>query len=148
MKREFTGRHMIAVMAAGFGIVIAVNLMMASLASSTFGGIVVENSYVASQKFNGWLAAADKSAQLGWKVALARGDDGKLVVTTGNVPDGAKVSAMAHHPLGRLPDTAIGFVAEGRDRYVSDNRLPDGRWTVRLAVTSGSDTWRGERALP
>jgi len=148
MKREFTGRHMIAVMFAGFGIVIAVNVVMASLASSTFGGVVVENSYVASQKFNGWLEAADKSTQLGWKVGLARDDDGRLVVTTGNVPDGARVSAVAHHPLGRLPDTALGFAPDGRDRFVSKDTLPSGRWTVRLAVTSGDDTWRGQRALP
>ena len=30
-------------------------------AMSTFGGIVVENSYVASQEFNGWLEEARQS---------------------------------------------------------------------------------------
>jgi len=148
MKGEFTGRHMAATMIGGFAIVIAVNLVMAREAVSTFGGVVVENSYVASQKFNGWLDAADKSARLGWKVALARGADGRLVVTTGGVPAGARVSAVAHHPLGRMPDAAIGFAADEAGHFVSQVKLPDGRWTVRLAVTAGADTWRGERALP
>lgn len=148
MKREFTGRHMATVMVLGFGVVVAVNLYMASEATSTFGGVVVENSYVASQKFNGWLASAERSSKLGWNVGLVRGDDGRLRVTTANVPDGAQVSAVAHHPLGRMPDTAIGFAPDGQGRFVSSTALPAGRWTVRLAVTAGKDTWRGQQALP
>ena len=45
--RPFTGRHMAAIMVAFFGVVIAVNVYMARLATSTFTGVVVENSYVA-----------------------------------------------------------------------------------------------------
>ncbi len=40
----FTGKHMAATMVGGFGIVIAVNFYMASLATSGFGGVVVENA--------------------------------------------------------------------------------------------------------
>ncbi len=54
-KGSFTGKHMLGVMIAGFGIVAAVNFYMASLAVGGFHGIVVENSYVASQKFNDWI---------------------------------------------------------------------------------------------
>ena len=62
MQRAFTGRHMAAIMVAFFGVVIVVNLLNARLASSTFGGEVVENSYVASQDFNRWLVANGKLA--------------------------------------------------------------------------------------
>ena len=58
MTRPFTGRHMFATLVVFFGIVIAVNFTMASYATTTFGGLVVENSYVASQKFNRWLDEA------------------------------------------------------------------------------------------
>ena len=51
----FTGRHITIIMVAFFAVVIAVNLLMARYATSTFGGVVVENSYVASQNFNKWL---------------------------------------------------------------------------------------------
>ena len=52
---EFTGRHMAMILVTFFGIVIAVNITMARYASSTFGGLVVDNIYVASLNFNGWL---------------------------------------------------------------------------------------------
>ena len=42
MKRPFTGRHMAAILIAGFGVVIAVNLVMARFAVTTFGGVVVK----------------------------------------------------------------------------------------------------------
>ena len=57
-RRRFTGYHMAAILVAFFGVIIAVNMVMATLATRTFGGVVVENSYVASQEFNGWLKDA------------------------------------------------------------------------------------------
>ena len=50
--KEFTGRHMLAIMLAFFGTIIAVNLVMAIFASRSWTGLVVKNSYVASQEFN------------------------------------------------------------------------------------------------
>jgi nitrogen fixation protein FixH len=52
----FTGRHMAITIVGFFLVVIVVNLAMARMATSTFGGVVVENSYVASQHYNRWLA--------------------------------------------------------------------------------------------
>ena len=52
----FTGRHMLAVVFAFFAAIIAVNLVMAFLATGTFPGLVVKNSYVASQGYNQRLA--------------------------------------------------------------------------------------------
>jgi nitrogen fixation protein FixH len=56
---------MAAIMVAFFAVVIAVNVYMARLASSTFTGVVVENSYVASQHFNRWLDEARAEERLG-----------------------------------------------------------------------------------
>uniref|UniRef100_UPI00286E75F7 FixH family protein n=1 Tax=Sandarakinorhabdus sp. TaxID=1916663 RepID=UPI00286E75F7 len=79
MSRGFTGRHMWMVMIGFFGLVIAVNFTMAWLASSTFGGTIVDNSYVASQKFNGWLQAARAQKALGWTARLGL-DGGRHVM--------------------------------------------------------------------
>ena len=54
MTKPFTGWHMTAILVGFFSTVIAVNVYMAHAAISTFGGTVVDNSYVASQEFNGW----------------------------------------------------------------------------------------------
>ncbi|MEC7952654.1 MAG: FixH family protein, partial [Pseudomonadota bacterium] len=66
MKREFTGKHAAAIIVTGFAIIIAVNLFMATLAVRGFGGVIVENSYVAGQEFNDWLDAAEEQEALGW----------------------------------------------------------------------------------
>lgn len=147
MTGEFTGRHMAALIVGGFGIVIAVNLAMAVLASSTFGGVVVENSYAASQEFNSWLDAAERDQGLGWDIGVTRNDAGRLVVSTANVPAGAVVSGVARHPLGVEADRVLDFEDVAGERFISRQRLPGGRWTLRLVVTAGGKNWRGERQL-
>ena len=58
-RREFTGYHMVAVMTLFFGTIISVNLLMAWYANTSWSGLVVKNSYVASQEFNGKLEEGD-----------------------------------------------------------------------------------------
>lgn len=145
--RPFTGRHMAIILVAGFSVVIAVNVLMARLATTTFGGVVVENSYVASQHFNRWLDEAAKEKALGWKVVLARRGDGRVAATLTGTPGAATVSAEARHPLGRLPDMQLKFNRDASGAYVSDQALPAGRWTLRMTVAAGSDTLRSEQPV-
>ena len=105
MTRRFTGRHMAVVICTFFGVVIAVNLLMATLATRTFGGTVVDNSYVASQKFNGWLAEARAQQALGWQEEVWLDDSRRAEVTIsmgGRPLDGSAITGSARHPLGRL----------------------------------------------
>ena len=119
---------------AFFGVVIAVNITMAMFAMRTFGGVVVENSYVASQEYNRWLAAAERQKELGWKIAT--GIDPARRVTVGLNLEGAELRGFARHPLGREPDVPLTFVAmDGGFRSVG--QLPAGRWIVHLLVRRG-----------
>jgi nitrogen fixation protein FixH len=61
--REITGKHVLFFTVSAFAVIIAVNVVMAWKAISTFPGLEVKNSYVASQTFD-----ADRDAQiaLGW----------------------------------------------------------------------------------
>ncbi len=105
----------------------AVNFVMAGFASSTFGGVVVDNSYVASQRFNGWLDQARVQAGLGWSAKASRLADGRVVLTFSGTPGtGLTVTAVARHPLGRMPDAALTFVREADGRFVSTAPLPLG----------------------
>ena len=130
MTKGFTGRHMLALMLGFFGVVIGVNAVMATVAGRSFGGTVVDNSYVASQHFNRWLNEAKAQEKLGWTAALA-GQDGRLSVATIN---GARVTGLASHPLGRLPEQKLSFGADGQGRYIAHQLLPKGRWRVHLQV--------------
>ncbi len=146
-RKRFTGWHMTGILVAFFGSVAAVNFTMASYASSTFGGIVVENSYVASQEYNGWLEQARESEALGWEAVTTWRPDGRLLVSVGGAPDNLDAHATARHPLGRKPDRALGFTRIGEGTYLSDEQLPQGRWTLRLELSDGVSIWRGEDDL-
>ena len=147
MTRPFTGRHMAAIFVTFFGVVIVVNVAMARLAISTFGGEVVENSYVASQQFNRWLGEAATEKALGWQVATTRQPDGRLALTLTGAPAGASISAMARHPVGRFPDRQIAFSAMGAGRFVSTQPMPEGRWQLHVEARAGGHVWRSEELV-
>jgi nitrogen fixation protein FixH len=136
---RLTGRKMTGIFLAFFGVVIAVNMLMATIATRTFGGVVVENSYVASQKYNDWLAQSRRQDQLGWKVVPGVSTDRRVTVEVSVA--GTKVDGVAKHPLGRLPDVPLRFHRFG-DRFVSDAALPAGRWHVQLTIARGADRYR------
>jgi nitrogen fixation protein FixH len=137
IRGEFTGRRMAIIMVAFFGVVVVVNLTMATLATRTFGGTVVDNSYVASQNFNSWLRNARNQAGLQWKEETRLDASGHLVsqVHSPSGPvRGAVVEAHASHPLGRAPENRIMLASQGDGQYRSAVALPPGRWIVRLSV--------------
>lgn len=146
MIRQFTGRHMAGILVAFFAVIIAVNLIMARLASATFGGAVVDNSYVASQHFNRWLEEAARERAQGLTAEVRRRNDGHVVVSLSGASP-AKVAVLARHPLGRLPDREIAFAPAAAGTFVSRERLPAGRWRLRLTVTAPGRAWRTEREL-
>lgn len=148
MSKRFTGYHMFGILVAFFGTVIAVNFTMAGLATSTFGGIVVENSYVASQKFNDWLDAAEAQGELGWEANTTWLEDRRLLVSATGPGSGATLTATARHPLGRAPDRALAFDRMSDGSFLSRQELPAGRWILRLVMSDGSNEWRREEVLP
>lgn len=142
----FTGRHFAAIIVAFFAVVIGVNVYMARAATSTFGGVVVENSYVASQQFNTWLDQAAKDRALGWTAAPSRAADGRIVVElTGAPAADVNLTATARHPLGHQPDQKLAFDRAADGRFVSRGTLPTGRWRLRIEAQAGETRWRSEQ---
>jgi nitrogen fixation protein FixH len=147
MTRNFTGWHFTAILVTGFGVVVVVNLLMASLAVGSFGGVVVENSYVASQNFNSWLAEAARANALGWRADVVRSGSGRLEVQTEGLPAGAGVTAELRHPLGRELPLVWKLLPVGGGLFASTERLPEGRWIARIVMTAGEREMRVERPL-
>jgi len=147
-RARFTGWHMTAILTAFFGVVIVVNVYMAHLATSTFTGLVVENSYVASQNFNKWLDEANQERALGWQAKVTRQLDGRVAVAlSGTNVDKAVLTAEAWHPLGLLADRNLSFRQVSAGQYISEQALPDGRWRLRLAAVANGHKWRINLAL-
>lgn len=144
-QRTFTGRHMAIILISFFGVVFVVNFVMARFAVSTFGGTVVDNSYVASQHYNDWLAQAAAQDRLGWTeevdldsdrhVRLALRKDSAIV-------DGVQVSATLSHPLGRAAPRDVRFAPLGDGTFRSLDAVPEGRWRLDLIARRGSDEAR------
>ena len=144
MPKQFNGWHMTAILVCFFGVIVIVNFTMASYATRTFGGTVVDNSYVASQRYNDWLAAAREQDSLQWSETVGR--DGTGVRIELEAPDGmlegAIVTAIAEHPLGRSEPTTLAFVEGEPGIYHSREPVADGRWVLRIEIESGADRKR------
>lgn len=142
---KFTGWHMTGILIAFFGVVAAVNFTMAHIAVSSFGGTVVDNSYVASQKYNRWLHAADSQEKLGWDVTVSLDSDRHVRIDTS--AKGSRLVQVAAvgdalHPLGRAADVSMSF-AESPDGYLlSTKPVPVGRWNLRLSLRRGADIYK------
>ena len=136
---------MTAILFAFFGVIVAVNVTMATFAARTFGGKVVENSYVASQKFNTWLAEGRAQDALGWR-PRASVDESRHVVlaveAAGKPLAGASVTGFARHPVGLEGDVQLRLVSAGPGRWESMSPLPAGRWYLHLHVRHGADEAR------
>ncbi|ALJ15248.1 FixH family protein [Sphingopyxis macrogoltabida] len=143
--KAFTGRHMTAILVGFFAVVIAVNFTMARFAMSTFGGKVVENSYVASQHYNEWLKRADAQDRLGWdaRITLDAKRHVLLAISKDGVPlGGIRASATINHPVGRTPPAALNFEPAAGGVLRSVEPLVLGRWRLDLIVRHGADEAR------
>jgi len=130
-----TGRKVLLIALAAFAVVIAANMALLFSATGSFSGLVVKNSYVASQ---GWDRKAQAQQALGW-TALAEYHDGMLQVTItgrdGNPMAGLNVVAVVGRPASDRDDLRLEL-AENAQGYDASLTLEPGVW--RIAIT-GAD---------
>jgi nitrogen fixation protein FixH len=136
-QAQFTGKHMLLIMLAFFGIVVAVNVLMAVAASSTWTGLVVANSYVASQEFQAREDAARVQRELGWRPAL-RVLAGRIQLTiidsAGKPVELGEVTAQVNRPVGGREDRTLDLRRGADGAYEAPLALAPGVW--ELTVTA------------
>lgn len=150
MSTTFTGRHAALVIGGGFLVVIAVNLTLAVVATRSHPGLVVENSYVASQKFNDWLAAGRTQKALGWKAAPAVDATTLSIAMTdarGAPLEGLRATATLNHPLGAEPPREVALVETAPGTYAAPHGLAAGQWIVEARLARGSETFYLDQRL-
>ena len=141
-----TGRHMLAMFFAFFGVVFAVNMFMATLAIRTWTGLVVENSYVASQNFNSDVASLKEAAALGITHHL-HVEGGKLILSLrdadGKVVDADDVQIQFERPFGTSREQNLAATPTSYGQYEVTATLTPGIWNGQLvAKLSGGKLWR------
>ncbi len=137
--KPITGYHVLAVTVGAFAVIIAVNLYMAFSAVSTFPGLEVKNSYVASQKFD---AARQAQEALGWTVE-ARIVDAEVVVQitekSGAIVDPLRVAATIGRATHKRDDQELLFTARD-SAFVAPVALAPGSWQLRFSATAADGT--------
>lgn len=134
--RPLTGRKVLAITLAAFGVIIAANLALVIAATGSFPGLVVKNSYVASQEFD---ARRDAMTALGWS-ARPVFENGHLTVAItgkdGRPVRGLAVEARIGRPASDAEDRVIALDAE-QGGYGADVALAPGRWEIGITADDG-----------
>ncbi len=130
-ERQFTGKHALAVFVGAFGVIIAVNMVLAYNAVKTFPGLEVKNSYVASQEFNERL---QEQQALGWQID-AEVTGGLLILRitdqTGAPVKVAELQAVVGRATHVQEDFSPEFTFDGT-AYSTPAQLGAGNWNIRL----------------
>ena len=141
-KGEFTGRHMIGLMLAFFGTIIAVNLTMATFASTSWTGFVVKNSYVASQQFNRKAREGRAQAALGWKSTLRIADGEiryRLVDAAGTRIEPKAVIVTFRRPAYEAEDWTLTLERADDGTFVASQTPRDGIWIIETDADIGRE---------
>ncbi|MEL7429418.1 MAG: FixH family protein [Pseudomonadota bacterium] len=147
---EFTGKHMALVMGFFFGVIIAVNVSMAVLAKSSWTGLVVKNSYVASQEFNRDLEAAkiQKASGIHSDVTYR---NGKLSLSVrdknGSLVKADNTILFVGRPAFEQADRTLELEAGETNRFEQALDLEEGPWAIEIRATVNGQTYRRDARL-
>ena len=141
--RPITGRTVLFIAIAFFGVVIGVNVLMATLAVGGFPGVVSDNPYFESQHFN---AELKEERALGWRFAADYADDEltvRIVGADGAPLDGLTVEAVVGRPATLQEDRTVQLAPEPGlpGAYGVTAPLGAGMWRVEIKATGA----KGER---
>ena len=142
---ELTGRHVLAITVSAFTVIIGVNLLLAYKAVSTFPGLEVDNSYVASQGFNARKAAQEA---LGWHLApsYAAGRVDLAFTDRNGLPVAVtELEVLIGRTTSTMDDARPVFVAMG-EVYTTELPLARGKWMVKVTARSLGGTLFEQRS--
>ena len=144
--REFTGKHAALVFGGAFSVIIAVNLALAYNAVSTFPGLEVKNSYVASQSFD---VRREAQLRLGWSVR-AEAREGQVILSITDAEGAPVEAADLQATLGRathVKDDMVPDFAFNGTAYVAPAELGPGNWNIRMVARADDGTEFTQRVV-
>lgn len=147
---RLTGLHMLACFIAFFGTIIAVNITMAFLAAGSWTGLVVKNSYVASQKFNVELSQAKRQAELGLSSNITF-EEGRMVFSILDANGSALTVEQATATIGRpafeQQDRMERATCSPKGQCSVAAKLATGPWVIRIDATTNAGQYRRDARL-
>lgn len=131
----FTGWHMWMIMIAFFGVIIGVNFTLVYFSQSSWSGLVVDDTYRASQRFNKIASEA--------RALAATGIQGQLTLSGRDVryqlshpQDGPievdEVTMIFKRPVGEYEDFNLKLTPTGDGAFAGEHALARGQWIVDI----------------
>jgi nitrogen fixation protein FixH len=130
---RFTGWHMLATVCVFFGVVIAVDVSMATMAYRTFSGEVAQDPYEAGLAYNRTLVQRRAQTALGWAATIEDSPGAvrlRMTDRDGRPVAGLTVAAKLERPATEAGSVNAAFVESAPGIY--DARLPglSGAWDI------------------
>jgi nitrogen fixation protein FixH len=140
-SKPLTGRKVLVMLLAFFGIVIGANLTMMKLAMQTLPGTEVDSAYSASLAYEKQITAAHDQNARNWKVdaRIVRSADGVATLqveardNTGKPMSGLKFHGRFERPTDRRADQVVALAETGMGVYRgSAPVIAPGQWDLVL----------------
>jgi nitrogen fixation protein FixH len=139
--RPLTGRKVLFMLVAFFGVVIGVNMIMMKFAIQTLPGTEVDSAYSASLAYESEIAAAHDQNVRNWKVDARIGHDSGGGVTVqveardknGTPMSGLKFQGRFERPIDRRADKPVTLAEVGIGIYRGNAAgIAPGQWDLVL----------------
>ena len=147
-SQRLTGRAVLIWLLSFFGVVIAVNALMAKLAIDTMPGTQVDSSYQEGNQYNAEIAAARSQEARHWQVQghVTRGSDRRAWVEIvardeeGHALSGLSLAAQLERPTDKRDDHDLALIERDPGTYRGEViDLAPGQWDLVLAATRGGE---------
>lgn len=140
--QELSGRTVLVVLVAFFGVVFAVNGYFAYAALQTYTGVVAQEPYRKGLTYNRRIDADARQSERGWTAEVAADRDGHarldIAARDGQPVGGLAVTATLGRPSTDEFDRRLTFVETKPGHYESTVAALDaGNWIVTLAAREG-----------
>ncbi len=138
---KLSGWHFLGIMLSFFGVIIIVNIVFVTRALDAFSGLVVKNSYVASQEYNEKIEQADAQKSLNWKLDLlvnAKGADFILNDKTGKPVSKMLVTVNLRMNKNTDNDMVLILNEQNPGHYIASlpkgATPPNGSWIITMDI--------------
>jgi nitrogen fixation protein FixH len=149
MTARITGRQVLLMIVAFFGVDVAVNTYFVFAAVNTFRGEDAPGAYLQGLDYNQTLAARTAQARLGWRATIqaSRNGSGITIIDVTVVDrDGATISTlsptgMLQHPSDAHQDRAMTFHPAGDGAYATTlHDVAPGHWNIVIRAKAEDGT--------
>ena len=149
-ERKLTGRHVLLMLLAFFGVMLAVNAYFVVMAVTSFRGEDVPRSYRQGLEYNQTLTARGLQNELGWTAQVNK-TEAQIILAfhdaEGRPLNHLNIEAKLRHPVDTARDLPLTFIQDSKGRYAADIKALNGRWLLVAKAQTDQQDFKFEYEL-